>query len=315
MTTWGISSTILAPARDILNFAAYHLERGAHRLYIYLDAENPEAWPHLKAHSKIRPTLCDAAHWRRCEGGRPDKHQVRQCFNATHAYERKREVDWLIHMDVDEFLVSHQPIDGVLGSMPKQTVCARLRPMEALAGGDGQGFKAFLPSGPAREETVAALYPTFGEYLRGGFMSHLAGKLFVRTGRMAMDIRIHNIFQNGTQNPGLIEEPRIDLAHVHALSWESWRKSFDYRFAKGSYRKDMRGPFAKRDVGMNLHMMFRYLLDTEGEAGLRAFFDEVVGDSPDMRARLEAQGALRLVDLDLDAVRARHFPAAVSAGI
>ena len=96
---WGVASTILAPTRDILAFAAYHLAAGAHRLYIYLDAPNPEAYALLDAHSKVRVITCDAAYWRQRKRVRPETHQVRQTANATHAYNRRPEVDWLIHMD------------------------------------------------------------------------------------------------------------------------------------------------------------------------------------------------------------------------
>ena len=44
-----------------------------------------------------------------------------------------------------------------------------------------------------------------------------------------------------------------------------------------------------------------------GEAGLRAFFNEVCADTPELRATLKAKGLLRLADLDLDAKVSRHF--------
>ena len=59
---------------------------------------------------------------------------------------------------------------------------------------------------------------------------------------------------------------------------------------------------------MSLHDLFRQIEEDEGEAGLRAFYDEVIGDSPDLRARLSAHDMLRIVPLDLDVPMARHFP-------
>ena len=73
--TWGIASTILAPTRDILQFAAYHLAAGAQRLYIYLDAPNDEAFAHLDAHPKIRVITCDARYWKQRKRDRPVAHQ------------------------------------------------------------------------------------------------------------------------------------------------------------------------------------------------------------------------------------------------
>ena len=45
--------------------------------------------------------------------------------------------------------------------------------------------------------------------------------------------------------------------------------------------------------GMSLHDLFRWLEADQGEAGLRAFYDEVIGDSPDLRARLSRLRAER----------------------
>ena len=307
MTTWGLASTILAPARDILRFAAYHLDQGAHRIYLYLDDDNPDAYAPLKAHPKIRVQTCDTAHWKRLVGQRPPKHQARQTMNATHAYHRRVEVDWLIHMDVDEFLVPHSPIADVLARLPDTQTSARVRPMEQLGGG-ATAFKAFIPAGGARHSVVQDIYPTFGMHIRGGFLSHLAGKLFVRTGLDDISIQIHNAFQDGVMLPDAAELVQVDLAHCHAKSWEDWRAAYAYRLDKGSYRAELKSATKPELGGMSLHNLFNWLEADQGEEGLRAFYDEVIGDSPDLRRRLSAHGLFREVDLDLDASLARHFP-------
>lgn len=308
MTRWGAVATILAPAEDILNFAAFHLEAGAHRLYLFLDAENPVAEAALKAHPKVRVTLCDELHWRRLQGKRPEKHQSRQTVNATHAYGRASDVDWLIHMDVDEFLISEPPITQHLDALPDAIQTARTRPMERLAGGDGTAFKRFIPPGPQREKLVAELYPTFGEHLKGGFLSHLAGKIFVRTGLPDIKFRIHNAFQGDTQNPGEIRLDAVDLAHCHASSWEDWIAHFRYRHASGSYRADLGPARARARGGMSMHELFSLIQEDSGEAGLRVFFHEVCADTPALRNALKARGLLGHATLNLAALRQRHFP-------
>lgn len=304
---WGVVTTFLGPTADVLKFAAFHLDAGAHRLYIYLDDPDSDAYSTLKNHPKIRVAACNAAHWKKLTGKRPVKHQVRQSLNATHAYGRKQDVDWLTHIDVDEFLITDTPVDRVLGKLPDTTVCARMRPMEQLAG-DGTAFKAFLPPGPTRDTLVSKLYPTFGPYLKGGFLSHVAGKLFVRTGLPDITLRIHNTFQNDIMNPGEAELPSIDLAHCHAKTWEDWIKAYDYRLEAGSYRAELPPVNAAGAGEMTMHMLFKTIEADSGDAGLRAFYDEVAADSPEMRTRLDAHGALRLIDLDLAAKVARHFP-------
>lgn len=304
MATWGVSATILAPVDEILRFAAYHLEAGAHRLYIYLDDENHAAFDALKSHPKIRPTLCDSAYW---NGKRPKKHQVRQTHNATHAYKRQAEVDWLIHMDVDEFLTSDQPIADVLAGLPQTDKIARIRPMEQLAG-DGTAFKAFVPNGPDRTRIVADLYPTYGTYIKGGFLSHLAGKCFVRSGLRSVRIQIHNAFQHDEMLKGNEDTAGIDLAHCHAKSWHDWLAAYRYRLEKGSYRSEL-APNRPRDKGgLSMHELFQMIEAEDGEAGLRAFFTEVCMDTPTLRQSLANHGLLRHADLDLNTTILMHFP-------
>lgn len=302
--TWGISATILAPVETVLAFAAYHLEAGAHRLYLYLDDDNTAAYHLLKAHPKIKPTLCDADWW---NGKRPKKHQVRQTRNATHAYHRRAEVDWLIHMDADEFLVSDEPISDMLTALPADDKIARIRPMEQLAG-DGSAFKAFVPNGPDRTGIVADLYPTYGRYIKGGFLSHLAGKCFVRSGMADVRVQIHNVFQHDEMLKGSEDTAGIDLAHCHAKSWEDWFAAYRYRLEKGSYRAELAPNCPREKGGLSMHELFALIETEEGEAGLKAFFDEVCADTPDLRRRLASHGLLKQVVFDLNTTTRKHFP-------
>lgn len=296
---WGIVSTIKAPPRDIATFCAYHLRAGAHRLYIYLDDPDSDVFDMLKAHRRIRPTRCTDAYWRKQAGGRPDKHQVRQTKNATRAYHRKDEVDWLIHMDADEFLVSETPIARILGALPDDVLCARTRPMEALAG-DPTAFKAHIYARDGRDEKMARIYPTYGAYVKGGFLSHVAGKLFVRLGQPELKLRIHNSFVDGVENPGQTELPQIDLAHLHAKSWEDWLAAYRYRLAHGSYRPDLGPNRSRKTGGVTMHELLTQIEAEDGEAGLRAFYDEMCVASPALLTRLDAEGALKRADLQLD---------------
>lgn len=304
MTTWGLSATIKAPTPDILHFAAFHLEAGAHRLYLYLDDDNQAALNILKRHPKIRPTLCGDSWWR---GKRPKKHQVRQTKNATHAYNRKAEVDWLIHMDVDEFLIADAPVSNILSDLQSHAKIARVRPMEQLAG-DGTAFKAFIPNGPDRAKIVADIYPTYGAHIKGGFLSHLAGKLFVRTGLDGIRVQIHNAFHHDEMIKGPEDTLGIDLAHCHAKSWAAWHAAFRYRHAQGSYRAEL-APSRPRDKGgMSMHDLFATIEAEAGTDGLRAFFDEVCADTPRLQAALARHGVLKHAQIGLNTTIDAHFP-------
>lgn len=306
MTTWGIVSTIKAPVDETLRFAAYHLSQGVHRIYIYLDDANEAAFVALNDHPQITPILTDDIWWAK-RGRRPVKHQVRQARNATHCYRRLARVDWLIHMDVDEFLVPTHSIDEILEGLPHDINMVRIRPMEQLSG-DPTLYKAFMPPGAKRHRLTEAIYPTHGKHLKAGFLSHLAGKLFVRTGLPDLKLRIHQAMgPDNTPLPGN-DLPQIDLAHAHAKTWDQFRASFAYRLEHGSYRAELAPERAPNAGGQTLHQLFTQIAQTEGEAGLRAFFDEVCAATPRLTRALDDHGLLRRVDLDLETHLRDHFP-------
>ncbi|MGD9864838.1 MAG: glycosyltransferase family 2 protein [Pseudodonghicola sp.] len=299
-------STIKAERAEILEFAAYHLDLGAHRLYIHLDAPEPETFAALKAHPKVRVFACDDGYWRKLGTRRPDKHQARQTANATRIYRQKAEVDWLIHIDVDEFLWPEGRVADSLAALPAEVGCARVRPVEALAG-DGHHFKGFIPAGPDRDATVERIYPRFGPYVKGGFLSHLAGKLFLRTGLGAVTVKIHNAFLDGQMNPGETELADMLLLHRHAKSWEQWIGAFRYRLEHGSYRAELAPARPRERGGMTIHEVLSLIHEAEGEAGLRSFYDELCADSPELRAALKAEGLLHKCDLQLAERMGKQF--------
>lgn len=318
MTSWGIVSTIKAPRDDILEFAAFHLEAGAHRLYLYLDEDAPDTRAALNAHPRITALHTDAAWWAKRKG-RPDRHQVRQSLNARHANNRRPEVDWLAHIDVDEFLLAPDPIADTLASLPATCLCARVRPIEALApaapapadGTDADSadtvFKAFHLDQTARQRASETCFPTWGAQLSGGFLSHVAGKLFFRTGLKGLQIKIHNVILDDVQNPGQVELPGIALAHLHAKSWDQFLAAYRFRLARGSYRAELK-PQVRHGDALSLHQLFQQIEASGGEPALRAFYDEVCTATPELCKRLDAEGLLRQHALNLAAKRARHFP-------
>lgn len=310
--TWGLVSTIKAPPEAILNFAAHHLELGAHRIHVYLDEDCPTARRALAAHPNCRVIVTDAAYWAR-RRARPDAHQPRQTANATRAYRRQPQVDWLGHIDVDEFLWpgDHGSIAAQLSALPADTPTARVRPIEALAphadtpdDTPGTWFKGCHRRQTPRNTQTAQIYPTYGMLLNGGFLSHVTGKIFVRTGIEGLGLRIHNAFLNKDRLPNDHDLPAL-LCHLHAPSWQAWQRAYRYRLEKGSYRPDLQGA---PSVPTTMNALFHAIEAEGGEPALRAFYDEVCTASPGLRARLDAHGLLHRIDLDLDAKRARHFP-------
>lgn len=320
--SWGVVATIKAPTRDILNFAAHHLDLGAHRVHVYLDTPNAQAEAALRAHPKCRVILCDDSYWRRrSRNGRPDRHQPRQSVNATHCLNKRPQVDWLAHIDVDEFLWPDGPLSGHLARLSPDTLSARVRPIEALAPEPYRRtaqpyvwYKSCALSQAERRTQTNAIYPTYGPYLNGGFMSHVAGKVFVRTGLSDISFRIHNAFINKTVDDKAEELHEVRLCHLHAASWDGWHAAYRYRLTHGSYRSELKPASNNIGYALNMHEFFQMLELNGGESALRDFFTEVCTATPDLRDRLTAFGHLHSISLDLDSKRAHHFPAWDSQG-
>ncbi len=314
---WGIVTTVKADTRSIAEFAAHHLELGADRLYIYLDDDSEDAYELLKTHPKIRVLRTTGAHWR--SANRPEKHQARQSANARHAYRRKAgDVDWLAHIDVDEFLWPETSISEQLEALPEACQAARVRPIEALAAdsqntaentaGNTTYFKAMTNDRKQRLAETQAIFPTFGTQLNGGFLSHVAGKVFARTGHKNATFKIHNFYVGDDENPGQVELLGTKLCHMHAHSFDAWMAAYRYRLSKGAYRAELKPNRPREQGGLSLHELLTYLEQTEGEDGLRAFYTEVCTATPELRAQLDDFGLLYSLNLDLAAKCRKHFP-------
>ena len=316
--TWGLVATIKAPARDILNFAAYHLDLGAHRVHIYLDQDAPEARRALMGHPKCRVILCNDNYWKRrgWANGKPPIHETSQTANATHCYKRHPEVDWLTHIDGDEYLwPGQQPLNDQLSRLNPETNSVRIRPVEALAPDpndpppDGTTwFKACHLLPRQRHAQTRDIYPKFGEHLNGGFLSHVAGKVFARTGMENVGFRIHDIFINRVRYDTSTELSNTRLCHLHAPDFDHWRKEYRYRMQKGAYRANLKPAPNPNGDGINMHSLLSMLEKENGDVALTGFFNEVCVATPALRHRLQSHGLLHQMRLDLDAKRGQHFP-------
>ena len=92
----------------------------------------------------------------------------------------------------------------------------------------------------------------------------------------------------------------MHLGHNHADSFETFRDRLQFRMERGSYR-------SKDTEKLKLQDILTFLLETEGEDGLRQFYSEVCEATPELLQRLRAHGKLLTYPLDFDAVD-RVFP-------
>lgn len=315
---WGTVSLIKAPAAAILRFAAHHLDQGASAVHVYLDDPDPATLAQLGGHPALHVTACDDAWWAAQKKPRMPAHQMRQGWVATQCYAQVSDpasplhLDWLAHIDVDELLLPMRPVARVLAALPADQAGLLLHPVELLAEPTPSDatpdspplarFKTTPRMAGLDKAVLADLYPNFGSHLRGGYISHLEGKIFARTGIPGLRVGVHGLLLDGAEIANRAVGTDILLGHAHAPDWATFRAHLDFRMTRGSYRKSEEEGFRLRDV-------LAYLAETEGDTGLRAFFDEVCTARPDLVTALRGHGMLVTWPLDLEAAVARHFHA------
>ncbi|HBS48737.1 MAG TPA: hypothetical protein DEA05_00930 [Rhodobacteraceae bacterium] len=300
---WGVVSTIKAPLRAICRFAAWHLDLGASAILIHLDAPDAGMAAFLERQRRVRVTQCDDAYWQGVREKARATHQMRQAFNATRAYRRTR-LDWLAHLDVDEFLLLPRPMSEIIAETPVGAPYLRLSPAEMLAQPEPWSgevhFKLTRKQAGHSKSVLPRIYPEFGAYVPEGFLSYTGGKNIARTGQEHIRFGIHAVLQRGERLREGHMPPGAYVGHAHAPSWTHFERHFAYRLSHGSYRK-------KEHENMKLQDVLHVILEEEGTPGLRRFFTEMGTARRDLLTRLAAHDMLVTARLDLDARVARWF--------
>ena len=312
---WGIVATVKANRRELGNFLAHHLDLGASEIHIFLDNDNPRLLDTFNTTDRVYLHKTLDGFWDNIKGYRPKKHQTRQAWAANWLYHQNPDLDWLTHIDVDEFLYSETEISTVLKQLPNSVKIAQAYASEALAR-EGKSkldpkltyAKAHNTIRPKDSTLFDALYPTYWRYLRGGFLSHKEGKYFVRLGHQDFKLDLHSISCNNTwlKKDHTLEE--FDLIHFHTPSRARWKQRFNYRLERGSYRPEIPDRGSIDHLSLSHHDFFKGLVAEGGEQALDHFFTEVCTTRPDLIDGLEQHGLLKTYALALDEKRHRHFP-------
>jgi hypothetical protein len=294
--TWGTVTTVRAPLPQVLAFVAHHRALGAQRIWLFFDDPDDPAAAAVDGLSGVRVVRCTADHWARAGSGggkanrrRPEAHQVRQTQNAGFVY-RRTNLDWLLHLDVDEFLWPLRPVGRVLAEAPATAPALRLAPWEALHDPalpddifTARAFRRAL-KGEVFEPLRDRLFGPYAEILHQGAISHAAGKCFFRTGLPGLSPRIHTAMLDGERLVLRETQPEIALLHFHAQDRADWIARLPFRATRGAYRANP--PFFVWFSGADA-------------AEVAAFYDRIQVANPAMLAQLRDAGALIEADLRL----------------
>lgn len=294
--TWGTCTTVKAPLAQVVAFVAHHLGLGAGRVWLFFDDPEDPAAAAVEGISGVRVVRCDARHWRKNGTGkgektRPEAHQVRQSQNVGAVY-RRTNLDWLVHLDVDEFIWPTRPIREVLAEAPPDAPALRMAPWEALHDPalpddifTARAFRRAL-KGPDYSALKADVFGPYAEMLDQGAISHSAGKCFFRAGVPGLSPRIHTAMIGGERLVLRDVMPDVALLHFHAQDREDWIARLPFRATKGAYRANP--PF----------FVWYSMTDPEG---VEKFYRRVQMATPDMLARLAREGVLIEAELGLRA--------------
>lgn len=241
MASWGLVATVKAPEDKVLAFAAHHLSLGADHLWLYFDDPDQPIPQPLVDHPRVTVTLCDAAHWARVGKPRPPQHQNRQTHNARYTYREKVSTDWIVHIDVDEFILTPRPVAAILDETPAATIAMKLEPFEAmhdpLLPDDIYTSREFR--GALRHEHWPRRRAALGPYrkvIRDGMLSHTVGKVIYRTRIPGLLPRLHAVMVDKEFVKTPDWHPELRLLHFHAQDKPAWLAAVPFRMTKGAYQ-------------------------------------------------------------------------------
>ena len=225
--TWAVVATVDESPAVVQAFVAWHLSLGAGHVFLYCDRPDDAVQDAVAHLSQVTVVACDDAHWLRICKSRPDRHQIRQVRNARDAYART-DMDWLVHIDADEFLWSQVPIAQHLSAVSDAADCLVIPVAERvhLAGARNQSIfegafrRPYVSSTPKGR---AVFGPDYSMTYRG-LNGHAQGKVFVRTGR-PLRLSIHRAQSQGGEDEVAsvrADCDQLELLHFDGLTPLQW---------------------------------------------------------------------------------------------
>lgn len=288
--TWGLVATVKSPEDHLLAFIAYHLSAGASRFWFYFDDPKDPSFDRISKLPRVTAIRCTDWYWA-FRGGRKDQLIHRQVRNAKDA-QRKCKLDWLGHIDVDEYLHAPKPVSQMLEEVPADVPNIRMEAFEAMHEPDlpDDIFTARQFRGPLHDGYLGLQPEIFGPMaplVSKGNLSHTLGKSFCRPRAPGMSIAVHDVVLNKKK---LVTpfHPDMRILHFHGQDHTAWRAAVPFRLAGGAYSFE-----AERDL--------RAFLTDASEDDLADFYAATMTLTPEKAALLQANDRLITADLGLRA--------------
>ena len=213
--TWAVVATVDEHPALLKTFVAWHLSLGASQVFLYFDRPDDPAADQFDGMSQVNVVRCDEAYWARHSKTRPARHQVRQSRNATRTHRRAR-VDWLLHIDADEFLWPSKSVPAHLDEVYPWFDGATVPVAERVFVAGETPDHVF--TGPFRRPAKGQADPD--QITQRGLTGHAIGKAFSRVGR-DLSVSIHRP-QSKTTDLQIAKLAGIELLHFDGLTRLQW---------------------------------------------------------------------------------------------
>jgi len=225
--SWGLVMLADEPEALVMANLCWHLAQGVHEIHLYLDAPESSAARVLSAEAADLPgvilTHCDAGFWQRLNGGRPPLQTRRQTLVATQAY-RRAGVDWLLHLDADEFLwlPPGRRFTQELAAVDDAPVFMALRNLERayLDPTPETLFEGVFRVPLRAKDPLPAPLAYQAPFVARGVSGHAGGKACTRTGRGAV-LQPHAPRVDGALPPATPAQDAVVL-HFDGLTPLHW---------------------------------------------------------------------------------------------
>lgn len=297
--SWGVVCTARETPELLAAFAAHHASLGASQIFLYLDEPSPRALELLSVIPAVDVTLCDAAYWNRVNGAvRPRRQERRQVINAHDAHERCG-VDWLLHIDADEFLSPSRDLALELSQVPLGIDYLHLQMRERAFTGpyaperifDG-AFRVPFNRDP---RTTRLVFGTGAGFTDGGFSGQVSGKSIVRVqkGQLLMGIHRPRVPSSMARAPLLFLECQSAVVlHFEGLTPAHWMSKISRYSRRARYSEgDLLGDHQRKQIEFLMKNNWCF----EATQKLHSLLKHV---EPEVEVRLRGLGVLQDAAVD-----------------
>lgn len=226
--SWAVVCTVKSYRFFVTTFIRHYLALGADEIFLYFDDPSRAGYSKIAARGRVKSKKCNDQYWS-AKGQKPQYIEERQIDNYRDAA-NKTKSDWLLHVDIDEFIYARRPVSDVLDDFPENTFSVLVKPLEAIWEDLPSGANVFTTPwfknshSPNSEPSALGI---FGEKLakisRCGYWGHTIGKSFVS---MKFDINVFDIHNCTPSDEALIQNAEsgfFDLLHFEACRYSDWK--------------------------------------------------------------------------------------------